>query len=349
MVAFSMQKKSSFSIIICCYNAAKRLPVTLEYLSKLDIVDIDCELIVVDNNSNDDTFEVVNNCWRLFNNPFELKYLKQPQPGKTNAWNLGVENATGDYMVMCDDDNWLPVDFLKKAIPILQIDPKIAMFGVKSIGIFEEELPGWAVSIHSYWAIGSQYKQSGYVTNEHKKLWGAGCIFKRQALINLAKFAYKQKFSGLKKEGMAEDHELFILLRLIGYKMYYCDEIEIKHFMPKGRITWHNYLETVKFSALNSWKFDAYEKELNNKTGVKAYLQSGVLYQVYLSILMLVKKENGIKSFFKNPKQDSPSELVYNYFLKYRIFGLLKSFFKYNTEIAVFQKSTIAAFKAEEQ
>ena len=344
-----MQKKISFSIIICCYNAAKRLPATLEYLSKLDIAEINCELIVVDNNSSDNTSEIVNNCWKSYNNPFELKYLKQPQPGKTNAWNLGVENANGDYLIMCDDDNWLPKNYFKKIAAIFNQNEKIAMVGVKSIGVFEEELPDWFASISAFWAIGSQYSCSGYITNEHKKLWGAGCFFKREALINLAKFGYKQKFSGLKKEGMAEDHELFILLVLIGYEMYYCDDIEIKHFMPKGRITWHNYLETVKFSALSSWKFDAYEKKVNNKTGVKAYLQSGVLYQVYHSILMLLKQENGIKTFLKNPEEGASSEIVHNYFLKYRIYGLLKSFFKYNKEIAVFQKSKIAAIKMGKQ
>ncbi len=342
-----MQKKSSFSIIICCYNAAKRLPATLEYLSKLDIFDIDCELIVVDNNSNDNTLEVVNNCWKSFNKPFELKYLKQPQPGKTNAWNLGVKNAKGEYVVMCDDDNWLPENYFKKIATIFNQNEKIAMVGVKSIGVFEEELPDWFASISGFWAIGSQYSHSGYITNEHKKLWGAGVIFKREALNHLESFGYKQKFSGIKKEGMAEDHELFILLRLIGYEMYYCDEIEIKHFMPKGRITWNNYLQTTKLAGLNSWKFDSYEKVVSKKTGLKNYLQSGALYQVYLGVLMLVKNRTRIVTFLKKPQVGSSDEIVYNYYLRYRIIGLLKSMFKYRNEISIFQKSQIATLKKD--
>ncbi len=342
-----MQKIDNFSIIICCYNAAKRLPATLEYLAKLNIVGINCELIVVDNNSTDNTFDVVSNCWKLFNNPFAMKYLKQPKPGKTNAWNLGVENATGDYIVMCDDDNWLPEDYLKTAIPILQMDEKIAMLGGRSIGVFETEPPIWFQSVSSYWAVGKQYENSGDITYEDNKLWGAGSIFKKAALEYLLSLNYKQKFSGIKAEGMAEDCELFILLKLLGYKMYYSNDLVIQHFMPKERISWVSFMGFMKNFGMSSWKFDAYERYISNKKGFKAYLQSGISYQVYLSILNLLKKENGIKSFFKNPEEGASSEIVHNYFLKYRIYGLLKSFFKYNAEIAVFQKSKIAALKKD--
>lgn len=340
------KEKESFSIIICCYNAAKRLPITLEHLSKLDTSGVACELIIVDNNSNDNTYETVSKCWEEFGNPFDLVHLKQPLPGKTNAWHLGVINAKGNFIVMCDDDNLLPMDYLQKIPNVFRQKENIAMVGVKSVGIFDEKLPDWFSSISGSWAVGSQYNKSGNVTNEHNKLWGAGATFTRESLMKLDSYGYKQKFNGLKKEGMAEDHELFILLRLIGFEMYYCDEIEIKHVMPKGRITWQNYLEFIRLSGLNNWKFDAYGKVLSKEVSFKLFIQSGALYQIYLVLLILIEKRKLIRYFFKKPEEGASKETVNIYLLKYRALGLVKSIFKYRKEVLKFQQSSIATMNS---
>lgn len=336
----------SFSIIICCYNASKRLPTTLEYLSKLDIDGLQCELIVVDNNSSDNSAEVVNNLWHnKFNNPFELKLLKQPTPGKTNAWNLGVNNANGDYLVMCDDDNWLPKDYLKKALIVLQECPKFGMLGGRSIGVFEKDPPVWFKNVSSYWAVGKQYENSGEITNEHNKLWGAGTIFSKSALNHLKSLNYTQKFSGIKAEGMAEDCEIFILLKLIGYKMYYSNDLVIRHFMPKERISWASFMGFMQNFGKSNWKFDAYERNNKQEFSIRNYLKSGVLYAMYITALRIRKTNKKAILSLTPPQEGAAGNLVDNYFLKYRFIGLLKAFFRYRKEVKVFQNSKIFQYK----
>ncbi len=60
-----MTSSKGVSLIICCYNSAKRLPQTLLHIAKQHLTDtIACELIVVDNNCNDDTVDVTNAIWK---------------------------------------------------------------------------------------------------------------------------------------------------------------------------------------------------------------------------------------------------------------------------------------------
>jgi len=57
-----MQNNPGVSVIICCYNSVKRLPVTLAHLkSQVVFGQIPWEVIVIDNASTDRTAEVAKN------------------------------------------------------------------------------------------------------------------------------------------------------------------------------------------------------------------------------------------------------------------------------------------------
>ena len=45
-----------------------------------------------------------------------IKYLCLDNPGQCSARNKGIEIASGDYILFCDDDNELPKDFIEKHI-----------------------------------------------------------------------------------------------------------------------------------------------------------------------------------------------------------------------------------------
>ena len=57
---------------------------------------------MVDNNSDDQTREVVGSFLRRC--PHRIRYLFEPQQGKSHALNAGVREATGDIVAFMDDD-----------------------------------------------------------------------------------------------------------------------------------------------------------------------------------------------------------------------------------------------------
>ena len=90
-----------FSIVIATYNRAGLLRDTLASLSGLQI-DTSWEVVVVDNNSTDDTREVVETAARSF--PVQLHYVFEPEQGRSAALNAGFRVAEGEIIVTTDDD-----------------------------------------------------------------------------------------------------------------------------------------------------------------------------------------------------------------------------------------------------
>ena len=101
-----------YSVVIATYNRANDLRETLDSLSGLR-PDGDWEVIVVDNNSTDDTRQVVQVTRDIF--PAPLRYLVEPEQGRSPALNAGIRLAHGDIIVTTDDDVRVDADWLDRA------------------------------------------------------------------------------------------------------------------------------------------------------------------------------------------------------------------------------------------
>ena len=81
-----------FSVIIPTYNRSGELQETLRSLSGVSLIERS-EVIVIDNNSGDDTPEVVARVRETF--PGELVYLFEGEQGKPAALNTGIAPGVG--------------------------------------------------------------------------------------------------------------------------------------------------------------------------------------------------------------------------------------------------------------
>src|SRR5690349_7477494 len=63
---------------------------------------VEWEVLVVDNNSSDQTREVVDEFCRRY--PGRFRYLFESRPGKSCALNAGVREARGAVVAFMDDD-----------------------------------------------------------------------------------------------------------------------------------------------------------------------------------------------------------------------------------------------------
>ena len=91
------------SVIIGTYNRGETLRQTLKSLESIIIPEgLSWELIIVDNNSNDPTREVIK--WFQVNSHLPLRYFFERQQGKSFALNAGIQLAEGDILALTDDD-----------------------------------------------------------------------------------------------------------------------------------------------------------------------------------------------------------------------------------------------------
>ncbi len=95
-----------FSIVIPAYNEAEVLPQTLASLRRLGYPKEDYEVIVVDNNSKDQTPGVANK--------LKAKVIFEPTPGTNFAREAGRKAASGEIVAFLDADSEPPKDWLSR-------------------------------------------------------------------------------------------------------------------------------------------------------------------------------------------------------------------------------------------
>jgi glucosyl-dolichyl phosphate glucuronosyltransferase len=101
-----------YSIVIATYNRAADLRATLNSLATLQ-PDGPWEVIVVDNNSTDETRQIAADAAADF--PTSLRYLFEREQGRSPALNRGIAAAAGEIIATTDDDVRVPPDWLNRA------------------------------------------------------------------------------------------------------------------------------------------------------------------------------------------------------------------------------------------
>jgi glycosyltransferase involved in cell wall biosynthesis len=112
-----MSEEGLVSIIIPAYNAADYLKEAVD--SALAQTYENCEIIVVDDGSTDETKKVL----EPYVEKNKIKYVYQQNKGLSGARNTGIRESTGNYVALLDaDDLFLPtkierqVDYLEKNV-----------------------------------------------------------------------------------------------------------------------------------------------------------------------------------------------------------------------------------------
>ncbi len=132
--------KPFFSIIIPAHNEQNRLPGTLEKIFHfLEQQPFTSEVIVVENESTDQTLEIAQNFAKQHAN---LRVL-QSKKGKGAAVQYGMLNARGDYRFMCDADLSMPVEEIVKFIPPRLQDFDIAIASREAKGAVRYNEPSF--------------------------------------------------------------------------------------------------------------------------------------------------------------------------------------------------------------
>ena len=105
-----MSKSPFFSIITVCWNSGKTISRTIESVLEQDYQDY--EYIIVDGGSTDNTIDIIKEYESRFNG--RLKYSSGPDKGIYDAFNKGIERATGKYIWLVNSDDFIEPGVLGK-------------------------------------------------------------------------------------------------------------------------------------------------------------------------------------------------------------------------------------------
>jgi glycosyltransferase involved in cell wall biosynthesis len=131
----------NITVILCTYNRCQSLQRTLESVAASVLPDsIEWEVLVVDNNSQDQTRTAVEEFSRRY--PGRFRYLFEGKPGKSYALNAGIRAAQGDILAFTDDDVTVERAWLQNLTSPLK-DGQWAGVGGRVILQWPDSIPRW--------------------------------------------------------------------------------------------------------------------------------------------------------------------------------------------------------------
>lgn len=122
----SASPRSDVSLIVCTRNRSKKLKKCLSALEKTTVSD-SIELVVIDNNSTDDTLAVISQ--HANTSKFPMRWCTETKAGTGAARNTGAEVATADILVYLDDDCYPEGDFAAHYQQIFTQTPELGFVG----------------------------------------------------------------------------------------------------------------------------------------------------------------------------------------------------------------------------
>ena len=227
------------SVVICCHNGSTRLGPTLAHLLRQDVPpDLAWEVVLVDNASTDDTERIARTLWPG-ETPVPMRVVTEPQLGLIYARLRGLSAARYEIVSFLDDDNWVAVDWVRRVAEIMAADPRVGACGGRTEAVTEMAPPPWFTDYAAWYAVGRQGESTGDITWRRGRLWGAGLTLRKQAWKDLVENGFSATLSGRSGKQMSagEDTEICYALRLAGWRLWYAEDLMLRHFIPAGRLT----------------------------------------------------------------------------------------------------------------
>lgn len=227
------------SVIICCYNSEERLPETIHHLAKQKVAeDTLWEIILIDNNSSDKTTLIAKNEWEHYHKKISFRVFQEYQQGLMYARLRGVREAAFQYIIFCDDDNWLNENYVQNAFNIMNDNNSVGILGGRNDAFNQSNtFPDWFKNNSGAYAVGKQASVSGEVTYK-ADIWGAGMVTQKELYLEafniVPSLLTDRKGNSLSSCG---DSEYCRRVILMNYKLYYDESLQLTHFIPENRLT----------------------------------------------------------------------------------------------------------------
>lgn len=222
------------SIVVCTYNRAASLGDTLRALRALEVPPaVSWEVVVVDNNSKDDTRAVVEDATKGFP---RLRYFFQPLQGLSHARNMGIEAARGDLLLFTDDDVLPEPDWLVRIVDGMRAHQADAGGGYIA-PIFEVPPPVWLTErFYGFLAVRSERTDDYRIEFASQAPFGANMAVKRAVFERVGLFDVTRGRSG-KVLASGEDGELFERILAAGLSAWFIGNARVHHKVEAFRLT----------------------------------------------------------------------------------------------------------------
>jgi glycosyltransferase involved in cell wall biosynthesis len=260
----------SITVVLCTYNRSGSLANALHSIAVLKLPEsAEWEILVVDNNSNDRTREVVEDCCRRY--PGRFRYVFEPQQGLSCARNAGIREARGEIIAFTDDDVTVEPMWLQNLTAPLH-SGQWAGAGGQVIPVWTSACPSW-LSLKSWYALGPlvMFNLGAEPSELTEPPFGANMVFRKTMF---AKYGGFRTDLGNRpgSEIRNDDSEFGARLLANGERLRYEPSAVIYHPVPEERLDKKYFLK---------WWFDKGRADIRQsgiRPNTKYYLGGVPLY-----------------------------------------------------------------------
>lgn len=231
------------SIIVCTYNRPGALIAGLDSMvaAIAEIAPVPAEIIVVDNNSTDDTAARVR-AW-IKSCPFPAQYVFEPVPGVSRAKNTALKLAKGELLVMTDDDCRLDKNHLKDALRHDAQDNELVIRGGRVELGDADDLP-LTIKTQTFRETRKLSDNSARHSNMNGFIIGCNFVMRRAVVDKLG--AYDERFGPGTAIPAAEDTDYLCRAYLAGMPIDYVPDMVVYHHhgrrAKQGQPLFYNYM-----------------------------------------------------------------------------------------------------------
>jgi glycosyltransferase involved in cell wall biosynthesis len=226
-----MTSEIRLTVALPTYNRAGLLRQALAGITRQDFPDDRYEVIVIDNNSHDDTGAAVAAFAAARPAP---RHLLETRQGLDHARNRAIAEARGEIIVFADDDILVGPGWLRELTAPLLADTarRIGAVGGEVIPVFPDGLPPWIAEWHGPLA----FRTAAGPLSPLQTPMGANLAFPRWVFATHGPFS-----TTLDRQGQAlfsgGDGEMIRRLRAAGLEIWFVPAARVLHQLPASRMT----------------------------------------------------------------------------------------------------------------
>jgi glycosyltransferase involved in cell wall biosynthesis len=233
----------ALTLLVCTYNRADDLAELLRTaLSQQTDGTFAYEILVVDNNSVDNTRRVVEDL--VARGHSNLRYLFEPRQGKSFALNTGLEAIRTPLYTIADDDFVLPPEWVQRIVDVFRGRPDVSFVSGKVLPLWQAPVPSWLNRDHWSAVALADYGEQQFEADANNPVCLLACSF-RLADVRAAGGYDTALGVSARQIGGVEDLEILQRLWSSGRKGVYVPTIDFQHKVGASRLTkryhrqWH--------------------------------------------------------------------------------------------------------------
>ncbi|MBE8182605.1 MAG: glycosyltransferase family 2 protein [Candidatus Portiera sp.] len=165
------------SVILPTYNRAATLPRAIDSMLAQTLKDI--ELIIVDDGSTDNTYDVLS---EYASKDKRIKVIQQKNGGPGVARNTAVANASGKYIAFMDSDDACAVNRLELQLDFLKKNPQYAACACLYLPSIDSYYPGIVADANFR---STRYDRSPFNIKKHFRVMGPHSMMTRESFMRV--------------------------------------------------------------------------------------------------------------------------------------------------------------------